>query len=305
MAPLEERLSLSTCWCSHRHSDGYDMLEEIRELGFSRVELSHGIRMDLVPGIIRAHEEQWVEFSSIHNFCPLPSSAQGAAPNLFEPSSRSKREKILWERYSIRSIEFAAQIGAPLMVAHSGSVAPRFRSPREILETEETSENETKRKSALDRLLRKAEKPFQRVVENFRSLEEHAARAGVVIGIENREDVLEIPIDSQFESLLAELPDKTAFAYWHDTGHARIKERFGLLHHREHLEKMAPRLAGFHLHDVNDEGRDHQVPGSGSIDFQMIREFIEPEHILVAELSPRLTREEVLQSRDFLLDTLS
>jgi sugar phosphate isomerase/epimerase len=70
------------------------------------------------------------------------------------------------------------------------------------------------------------------------------------------------------------------------------------------LENMAPRLAGFHLHDVTEEGRDHQVPGTGTIDFSMVREFVRPEHALVAELSPRLTPDEVKAARDFLLGRL-
>ena len=61
---------------------------------------------------------------------------------------------------------------------------------------------------------------------------------------------------------------------------------------------MAPRLYGFHLHDVSDSGRDHQVPGTGTVDFGMVSEFVRPEHILVLELSPKLTVEEVLRSRD-------
>ena len=48
--------SLSTCWNSSRHQDGGDMLREIRDLGFEYAELSHGIRVSLVPGIIDAVE---------------------------------------------------------------------------------------------------------------------------------------------------------------------------------------------------------------------------------------------------------
>ncbi len=46
--------SLSTCWNSHRHTDGRAMLREIRELGFDYAELSHGIRISLLPGILDA-----------------------------------------------------------------------------------------------------------------------------------------------------------------------------------------------------------------------------------------------------------
>jgi sugar phosphate isomerase/epimerase len=77
-----------------------------------------------------------------------------------------------------------------------------------------------------------------------------------------------------------------------------------MLDHRSHLEKMAPRLTGFHLHEVTESGRDHQVPGTGTIDFRMISEFVRPEHTLVLELSPKLTVEEVLASRDYIAQVL-
>jgi sugar phosphate isomerase/epimerase len=92
--------------------------------------------------------------------------------------------------------------------------------------------------------------------------------------------------------------------YWHDAGHAQIKHQLGLLDHREHLEMMADRLTGFHLHDVSQSGRDHQVPGTGTIDFKMIAEFVRPEHTLVLELSPRLTTEQVLASRAYIGEVL-
>jgi hypothetical protein len=80
-----DRIALSTCWCSHRHTDGLAMMEEIRELGFARVELGHGVPVSLVPGVLRAVDEGLVEVGSVHNFCPLPVEADRAAPNFFQP----------------------------------------------------------------------------------------------------------------------------------------------------------------------------------------------------------------------------
>ena len=64
--------SFSTCWNSHRHTNGREMLEEIRDLGFEYAELSHGIRLSLVPGIMDAVEAGVIKISTLHNFCPLP-----------------------------------------------------------------------------------------------------------------------------------------------------------------------------------------------------------------------------------------
>jgi hypothetical protein len=61
---------------------------------------------------------------------------------------------------------------------------------------------------------------------------------------------------------------------------------------------MKPRTIGFHLHDVNAEGSDHQPIGTGHIDFKMVSEFWRPEHVLVLELSPRVSVAGVKASKE-------
>ena len=97
---------------------------------------------------------------------------------------------------------------------------------------------------------------------------------------------------------LAGLPAEAPVGYWHDTGHADIKQTMGVLDQRAFLEKMAPRLIGFHLHDVDAEGYDHQGVGTGRIDFKMVSSFWRPEHLLVLELSPRIAVEDVRSSKE-------
>ena len=100
------------------------MLKEIADLGFKWVELSHGIRISLVPGIQQALEEGLVKVGSCHNFCPLPVGVLQAAPNLYLPSDRDARERSQWMRHSIRSLDFARQVGATRLVLHLGLVDP-------------------------------------------------------------------------------------------------------------------------------------------------------------------------------------
>jgi len=125
----------------------------------------------------------------------------------------------------------------------------------------------------------------------------YAEEKGVRLGFENREKFEELPLDADHPDLIAVMAKPNACGYWHDTGHAQIKQNMGLLNHREHLEKNAPHAIGFHLHDVSAEGRDHHAIGSGRIDFEMVSSFWRPEHTLVIELSPRLTPAEVLSSK--------
>ncbi|MEY4005674.1 MAG: hypothetical protein RLZZ221_1770, partial [Verrucomicrobiota bacterium] len=86
------------------------MAKEIASLGFEYAELSHGIRITLVPGILRAVEEGVIKITSTHNFCPLPAGISRAAPNLFQPSALDHKEHDQWLRHTKRSIDFAAQV---------------------------------------------------------------------------------------------------------------------------------------------------------------------------------------------------
>ncbi len=290
------------------------MLEEIAGLGFEHVELSHGIRITLVPGILRAVEEGVIKVSSTHNFCPLPTGVVQAAPNLFEPSATDEREHDQWLRHTKRSIDFCAQVKAGVLVCHLGSVKFFWFNParkvRHYLRDhpEASIDKDPSYRTLLDKSmvkLRTRMGPYwQQTQESLAKVFEHATSKGVILGCENREKFEELPLDADYAGFIQGLPPPTPVAYWHDTGHADIKEGMGLLNHRAHLEANASRLAGFHLHDVNAERDDHQPIGSGHIDFKMISSFWRPHHRLTIELGPRTTVEEVEASKKRIEDLM-
>ncbi len=304
---MKPTLALSTAWCSHRHGDGYAMLKEMAGLGFEYVELSHGIRITLVPGIMKAVEEGVVKVSSAHNICPLPAGVLQAAPNYYEPSSRDGREREQWVRHTKRSIDFAAQVKARVLVCHLGSVVFFWLNPVRKLQRhlDEHPAAGRSAEKAYQALLAKAVQKLRQRMEPFwgntrasiAKVLDYAGEKGVKLGFENRERFEELPIDADFPDFLAGLPAGARAGYWHDTGHADIKEAMGLLVHRRQLELNAARLVGFHLHDVNREGEDHQAVGSGRIDFGMVSQFWRPEHVLVLEIGPRASVEEVSASK--------
>jgi len=284
------------------------MVREMSGLGFSHIELSHGIRITLVPGILKAVEEGKIQVSSAHNFCPLPMGVLKAAPNVFEPSSTDARERDQWLRHTKRSIDFAAQVGARALVCHLGSVRFLLFNPvRQIgayLRThpDAVASGDKDYRACLDKAvakLRKRMPPFwEHTQACVRAVFDHAVLKGVKLGLENRERFEELPVDADFPAFLAGLPPPAPVGYWHDTGHAQIKADLGLIDHRSQLEANTGRQLGFHLHDVSAEGSDHQAIGAGKIDFTMVSGFWRPEHLLTIELSPRATVEEVLASKE-------
>ena len=288
--------SFSTCWNSHRHTDGRAMLQEIRGLGFEYAELSHGIRLGLVPGILEAVEAGEMKISSLHNFCPLPMGVNHAAPNMYQFSSDNPREQELAERHTLKTIEFAAKVRAPLVVLHTGSIEMKEYTDK-LLEMVGRGQKESAKYEKLCTDLaekREAKKePFvERVKESLKKILPAAEARGIRLGIENRQALEELPIESDYPFLFRDLASPT-FVYWHDTGHAQIKENLGFIHHLLHLESMRERLAGFHIHDVQFPGRDHCAPGTGTIDFAALKPMVKREHIRVFEFSPSLTVEEV------------
>jgi len=141
---------------------------------------------------------------------------------------------------------------------------------------------------------REAKKPkyVERLYETLGKIVPEAESRGVRLGCENREALEEIPFESDFAFLFREFPSPN-ITYWHDTGHAQIKENLGFIQHAMHLESLADRLAGFHVHDVQPPARDHCAPGSGSVDFAALKPLVKRQHIKVFEFSPAMPVEEV------------
>ncbi len=271
------------------------MLREIRELGFEYAELSHGTRISLVPGILNAVDAGEIKISSLHNFCPLPMGVNNAAPNLYQFSAERPRERDLAERYTVKTLELAARVKAPVVVLHLGSIEMKNYNDK-LLEMVARNERDTpkyqKLCAELDRKRETRKGPYlERVKETLKKLLPGAESRVIKLGAENRQAVEELPFESDFQFLFRELTSPN-LVYWHDTGHAQIKENLGFIPHLMQLESLREKLAGFHIHDVQFPGRDHCAPGTGTLDFAALKPLVKPEHIKVFEFSPSLTAEE-------------
>ena len=288
--------SFSTCWNSHRHTDGRAMLREIRELGFDYAELSHGTRISLLPGIIEAVEAGEMKISSLHNFCPLPIGVIHAAPNIYQFSSERPREREMALRYTLKTLEFAQRVKAPAVVLHLGSIEMKDYTEKLLGMLERGGQDTPKyQKLCADvaqKLEARKEPFFERTKEVLRKILPEAESRGIKLGAENRQALEELPLEADFQFLFRDLPSPS-LGYWHDTGHAQIKHNLGFIHHPMHLESLSQRLLGFHIHDVGFPGQDHHAPGTGTIDFAALKPFVKPEHIRVFELGPSLTPEAV------------
>src|SRR5215468_2411301 len=194
--------SLSTCWNSHRHTDGRAMLREIRDLGFEYAELSHGIRISLLPGIFDAVEAGEIKISSLHNFCPLPIGVDRPAPNLYKFSSDDRRERDGAFKHTLKTLETAARLQARLVVLHTGCVDMKDYTDKLIEMVGEDKMGTTRYEKLCQEVLELREKKKERYVQNafemIGRIVDEAKPRKLKLGIENREALEEIPFESDF-----------------------------------------------------------------------------------------------------------
>ena len=238
-------ISFSTCWNSSRHTAGDAMLAEIRnKLGFDVIELGHGIRISLMPGIQKAFDDGLVRFSSLHNFCPLPVEVMGASPDCYTFSARTANERARAVKQTLQTIDFAERLNAPFVVLHCGRVPiPRVTDPLiELIKAGKMYSREYVKRKVAAVAKREAAAPgyLANVKECLKPIIEHAAAKNVRLGIEGRRGYEEIPSEREIPPLLDEL-NSPQVGYWHDIGHIQIKENLGFADHEEWLRAIGPR----------------------------------------------------------------
>jgi sugar phosphate isomerase/epimerase len=291
--------AFSTCWNSHRHTDGRAMLNEIRALGFEYAELSHGTRVSLIDGIQRAVVNGEIKICSLHNFCPLPFGVNGPSPDYYLPSSRDERERELAVRHTLRTLECAAMVGAKAVVMHLGRVPTRHYT-RKLIKLQEADKGATpKFQRVLAKCLRVRERKHQKYFDQVcRTLDQVVPRARQLklkLGFETRHGLEEIPNEEETGELLARFGSDTA-CYWHDIGHAQLRENFGLTSHETLLKRFSGQTAGMHLQDFSAPDFDHQPPGFGTFDFSRLTPFLSDDMILPWEIHPEWRAEQIVEA---------
>ena len=286
-------LAISTCWNSHRHTDGGSLLCEMAKLGFEEVEVSHGTSVSLMPGFLAAlkRAEPPARVCGVHNFCPSPVEILMDAPDAYEFTSRSLQDRERAIKLTLRSIDTAVQLGGRYVVLHLGSARVRARTAkleRFALSGELHSRKFIQEKLALIQEREEAGKiALPLVREALSVIIPHATAQGIQLGFESRSHYEQIPTELEMMTLLEEFRDSPAVGYWHDFGHVQRRANLGLVDHEAWLGSVSDRLLGCHLHDVVWPHQDHQVPFQGTIDYDQLVPLLPADRLLVWEMSPR------------------
>ena len=183
------------------------MLREIRDLGFECAELSHGIRISLLPGIMEAFDAGKLNFPRCTIFVRCRWASTHAKPNIFKFTSLDRRERDSAWRHSVKTIETAARLRAPLVVLHMGCVDMKDYTDR-LLEMVAAGKQDTQKYADLcaDALAKREKKKGDHVqvaCELLSGLVGKAREHGIKLGIENRQAVEEISVRERFRSFSA------------------------------------------------------------------------------------------------------
>lgn len=293
------KLSLSTCWNSWRHQDGRLIIEEILQLGFDTVELSHGIRSSQFEGILQIREKRKFKVSSVHNFMPMPVEVQTDSPDCYEFTSDRALDRERALKLTLATIDWAAKLEAPFVVVHTGRIRSLDLSGplQKMVQGGQLHSREYVRKklAAVQAREKVSDAYNNRVLEVLSEAAEYAGRYGVKLGIENREHYEAVPSERDFPIFLQRLSSPYA-GYWHDFGHAQIKENLGLIDHRQHLETMAPQLLGCHIHDTRWPFKDHCPPFTGDTRFEELVPLLPKKCAMVLEMSPRAEASDIMKA---------
>ncbi|MGD7653141.1 MAG: sugar phosphate isomerase/epimerase family protein [Verrucomicrobiales bacterium] len=268
------------------------MIEEIVDLGFNRIELSHGMTIAKLPGIRNAFQRGIFTCVGVHNYFPAPVEVIIDAPDAYEFTSHRPQDRKRAFDMTLQTLDIAAEFNAEYLVLHMGSVPMKSKHGTRPLTTMVSNgqANTTTYTKAKIAFVKKREKIaplyFQRALEALEKIADRAAELQIKLAIESRSRFEDVPTEREMIALQDHFADNPWVGYWHDFGHVQLKHNLGLLDHQQWLETISPRLIGGHVHDVQWPARDHRVPYSGTLDYPEILKHFPANCPLTWELSP-------------------
>lgn len=247
-----------------------------RDAGYAAIEVSHSTDK---PGLEALLRQTVLPVCCLHAPTPKMAPANRDSSNrlnLADTDEEGRREAV---EHHLRTIRYAGEHGIRYVVVHLGGPPQMLDEEQRLrrlymagrIDTDEARALQTQahhvRVATIAPYLDAARRSLAELVEV-------AARVDVTLGLENRLHFHEIPTAEETPALLAHYPPERV-GYWHDTGHAEVQARLGLIDGRATLGLLAPRLIGVHLHDVRGI-RDHRAPGNGDVDWRSIADVLPP-----------------------------
>ena len=300
--------TISTAWNAKKYlnprapeGSGGKLVEEIFEIGFDSIELNIEIPEPVYREIITALKKRNMKVISVHNFFPRVTPPEGRSllsAYLLSSKNEEEREKAM--ALTKNTIDYACESGAKAIVVHFGFVETEIKTAKLI----ELYKNNSMEELAFlrDKLIEERSKNNKIYLElAMKSLDvlcKYARDKNIKIGLESRYYYEEIPDFEEVGVILDKFKGDSVY-YWHDTGHAQVAENLGFAKHEDFLKCYNKKMLGIHIHDIVG-CNDHKAPGVGSLDFKMIKKYLNGGVLKVLEPHSKVTREELVTALNFL-----
>jgi sugar phosphate isomerase/epimerase len=276
-------VSLSTMWAKDRFSHMAGFAAKARELGFTHIEANTSISPRMLSELLNT----LVPISSIHSPCPAVLSSRGIPVSSLSLSSLDESERMEAVSFTKKTIDLAANVSAKAIVLHMGEVPIDLSLQDRLYKLYDGSHAQTKEYSqAKEKLI------YQRISQappyldaarkSLQELSEYSWQKGIMLGLETRFHLNEIPNMDEMTELLNEVSESLV-GYWHDVGHAEVQQQLGFSLHEEWLSRFKDRIVGIHLHDIRGIS-DHHAPGKGNMNWEMVAKYLPPGIVKVCEI---------------------
>ncbi|MBT2758164.1 sugar phosphate isomerase/epimerase [Mesobacillus foraminis] len=303
--------SFSTCWNIKRSRTGREMIEEIKDLGFSQVELNYNVTKEMLSSIRPLINQGEIQISSVHNVFPFIDDPEYDTDSVmlgFE--EREKRKKAV--DYLKKSAEYAQELGARGVVVHPGEVPFSYNIDSELKKVYHTLGKDSKEYQALwkEMMLRRQSESgdfIRRIQNSLEEVCEYLAKKqyNIGIGIETRSRCYQIPTLEEAGTIIDNLPGAPVYL-WYDIGHAMMMERMGLYDCASHTNELKGKILGVHIHETIDLS-DHWCPYIHSQEekfFDPYIQIINDSQVKVYELKDKCTPDDIHQSHQMIREKI-
>jgi len=263
-----------------------------KEWGFTHIEANASISPQMLSELIKAA----VPISSIHSPCPAVLSSRGIPISSLSLSSLDESERMEAVSFTKKTINIAASVKARAIVLHMGEVPIDLSLQDRLYKLCDGGYAQTKEYSQA-----KEELVYQRISQalpyldaarkSLQELSEYSQQKAIMLGLETRFHLNEIPNMDEMAELLNEVSEGLV-GYWHDVGHAEVQQRLGFSLHEEWLSRFRDRIVGTHLHDILGIS-DHQAPGKGDMNWEMIAKYLPSGIVKVCEIGEWNNEEQI------------
>ncbi len=293
--------SISTSWNSAKHKNGFDLIREVKDIGFDTVELNFALTKNIVDDIMTLKEKSAIVVSSLHNICPLPDGVEpkDASPDYYSLSSVDSYERAKAISVTKNTIAYAARFDAKAVMLHTGRVEIKDRIKDLALLIDDKKRFDKLKGEIIKERKENVNGYLENVINSLKELVPYAKEKRVALAVENRYYYREIPLIEELDEIFRNFKLGDLF-YWHDVGHAEVFERLGLARHKDFLDKFSSRLIGMHLHDIIGTINDHKPAGLGTFDFKLVKPYIKEDTIKVVEAHQPATADQIRSSIKYL-----